>query len=294
MFAHNVHPTVGELERLAEAGSAVAHCPCSNAALGSGFFPMKRHLAAGVRIALGSDVGAGTGFGMLKEALQCYLLQRLMPEGVALRSRSSALPGDPRRGGSPRVGGGDGRFHSRQVGRFRLFTPARGQRARGRVVAGGESGAAAFGSAYAGRRGKRARGPGPRPGGAFVTLEEVNRMDRETFVATLGWVFEHSPWVAERAWPRRPFAGVAALHQAMAEQVAGALPEEQAALIRAHPDLGTRARMSSASSGEQAGAGPDHLTLEEYDQLQSLNSAYREKFDFPLSMRSKAAPGRIF
>ena len=68
---------------------------------------------------------------------------------------------------------------------------------------------------------------------------------------------------------------------AMAEQVMGALPEEQVALIRAHPDLGTRARMSSASSEEQAGAGLDHLTLEEYDQLQSLNSAYREKFSFP-------------
>jgi guanine deaminase len=84
VFAHNVHPAECELERLAEAGSAVAHCPCSNASLGSGFFPMSRHLAAGVRFALGSDVGAGTGFGMLKEALQCYLLQRLMPEGVAL------------------------------------------------------------------------------------------------------------------------------------------------------------------------------------------------------------------
>ncbi len=84
VFAHNVHPTEIELERLAGAGSAVAHCPCSNASLGSGFFPMSRHLAAGVRFALGTDVGAGIGFGMLKEALQCYLLQRLMPEGVAL------------------------------------------------------------------------------------------------------------------------------------------------------------------------------------------------------------------
>jgi guanine deaminase len=83
-LAQNVHPEESELARLAEAGSAVAHCPCSNAALGSGFFPMKRHLSAGVRFALGTDVGAGTGFGMLKEALQCYLLQRLMPEGVAL------------------------------------------------------------------------------------------------------------------------------------------------------------------------------------------------------------------
>jgi 2-oxo-4-hydroxy-4-carboxy-5-ureidoimidazoline decarboxylase len=53
------------------------------------------------------------------------------------------------------------------------------------------------------------------------------------------------------------------------------------ALIRAHPDLGTRARMSSASSGEQAGAGLDHLTLDEYEQLHRLNSAYREKFGFP-------------
>ena len=114
-----------------------------------------------------------------------------------------------------------------------------------------------------------------------MTLEEVNRMDREMFVAALGWVFEHSPWVAERAWPRRPFAGVEALHQAMVEQVVGALLEEQTALIRAHPDLGTRARMSSASSGEQAGAGLDNLTLEEYEQLHRLNSAYREKFSFP-------------
>jgi 2-oxo-4-hydroxy-4-carboxy-5-ureidoimidazoline decarboxylase len=114
-----------------------------------------------------------------------------------------------------------------------------------------------------------------------VKLDEVNQMDRETFVASLGWVFEHSPWVAERAWSRRPFASVEALHQTMAEEVAGALPEEQVTLIRAHPDLGTRAHMSSVSSGEQAGAGLDHLTLEEYEQLHRLNSAYREKFGFP-------------
>jgi 2-oxo-4-hydroxy-4-carboxy-5-ureidoimidazoline decarboxylase len=67
----------------------------------------------------------------------------------------------------------------------------------------------------------------------------------------------------------------------MEEQVAGAGAAEQVALIRAHPDLGTRARMSSASRGEQAGAGLDHLTLDEYEQLHRLNSAYREKFGFP-------------
>jgi guanine deaminase len=77
VLAHSVHSTPWELERMAAAGSAVAHCPASNAALGSGIFPMRRHLEAGVRCALGTDVGGGTGFGMLKEALQAYLSQRL-------------------------------------------------------------------------------------------------------------------------------------------------------------------------------------------------------------------------
>ena len=84
VFAHNVHATDGELERLAAAGSWVATCPCSNAVLASGTFPMRRHLAAGARFALGTDVGAGTGFGMWKEALQCYLVQRLLPDGALL------------------------------------------------------------------------------------------------------------------------------------------------------------------------------------------------------------------
>lgn len=84
VFAHNVHATGGELQRLAAAGSSVATCPCSNAALGSGIFAMRRHVAAGVRFALGTDVGAGTGFGLMKEALQCYLAQRLLPDGVLL------------------------------------------------------------------------------------------------------------------------------------------------------------------------------------------------------------------
>ncbi len=114
-----------------------------------------------------------------------------------------------------------------------------------------------------------------------MTLDAVNQMDRETFVATLGWAFEHSPWVAERAWARKPFAGVEALHQAMVDAVGEAAPEEQLALIRAHPDLGTRARISPASSGEQARAGLTHLTLEQYQHLHRLNSAYRAKFGFP-------------
>ena len=77
VLAHSVHSSRPELERMAAAGSYVAHCPSSNAALGSGIFPMRRHIEAGVGCALGTDVGGGTGFGMLKEGLQAYLMQRL-------------------------------------------------------------------------------------------------------------------------------------------------------------------------------------------------------------------------
>jgi guanine deaminase len=84
VMAHNVHPTDSELERLAGQGTAVAHCPCSNAALGSGLFPLRRHVQAGVRCALGTDVGGGTGFGLFKEGLQAYLMQRLAADGLPL------------------------------------------------------------------------------------------------------------------------------------------------------------------------------------------------------------------
>ena len=84
VMAHNVHTSASELGRLAASGTSVSHCPCSNAALGSGFFPLRKHLEAGVRCALGTDVGGGTGFGMLKEGLQAYSLQRLAPDGMLL------------------------------------------------------------------------------------------------------------------------------------------------------------------------------------------------------------------
>jgi len=84
VMAHNVHTTPSELERLAGAGTAVAHCPGSNAALGSGCFPLRRHVDAGVTCALGTDVGGGLGFGMLKEGLHAYLMQRLAPDPKVL------------------------------------------------------------------------------------------------------------------------------------------------------------------------------------------------------------------
>ncbi len=80
VLAHDVHATDVELEVLAARGTAVAHCPSSNSALGSGLFPLARHLDHGVRVALGSDVGAGTGFSLFKEGLQAYFVQRLLAE----------------------------------------------------------------------------------------------------------------------------------------------------------------------------------------------------------------------
>lgn len=84
VYAHNLHPCDRELDALAAGQAAVAHCPCSNAFLGSGLFSMRRHVARGVRVALGSDVGAGTGFGILNEALMAYKAQMLQPDGYRL------------------------------------------------------------------------------------------------------------------------------------------------------------------------------------------------------------------
>jgi 2-oxo-4-hydroxy-4-carboxy-5-ureidoimidazoline decarboxylase len=87
--------------------------------------------------------------------------------------------------------------------------------------------------------------------------------------------------VAERAWEKKPFATLDALHSAMTSVVAAASQEEQLALLRAHPDLGGRATMSDASSREQESAGLDALTRDELERLLTLNATYRERFGFP-------------
>lgn len=114
-----------------------------------------------------------------------------------------------------------------------------------------------------------------------VTLGEVNSLDRDEFVAVLGGIFEHSPWVAEQAWSSRPFTTVAGLYETMVVAVERASSEEQLRLICAHPDLGARAKMSAASASEQMEAGLDRLTAEEFERFRALNSTYREKFGFP-------------
>ena len=84
VLAHNVHVTDRELPRLAATDASVAHCPSSNGFLGSGLFPLRGHLAAGVRVALGSDVGAGTSLNLLSEACQAYQTQMVQTDGQRL------------------------------------------------------------------------------------------------------------------------------------------------------------------------------------------------------------------
>jgi OHCU decarboxylase len=122
-----------------------------------------------------------------------------------------------------------------------------------------------------------------------MTTADLNSMDQQSFVAALGWIFEDSPWVAERAFFARPFTGIDALHAAMIEQVEHATFAEQLALLKAHPDLGARASLSQASTNEQAAAGLDSLTPGELEQLHRLNAAYRGRFGFPFLLAVKCS-----
>ena len=122
-----------------------------------------------------------------------------------------------------------------------------------------------------------------------MTIAELDLLDRSSFVEAIGWIFEHSPWVAERAFDARPFVSLDGLHAAMTKQVEDATFAERLALLKAHPDLGARARLSAASTEEQAGAGLDSLTPTEFEQLQRLNAAYRSRFGFPFLLAVKGS-----
>jgi len=119
----------------------------------------------------------------------------------------------------------------------------------------------------------------------MITLEELNALPVEEFVALLGAIFEHSPWVAERAAKARPFGSRVELLDEMRSVVQRASADEQLALIRAHPQLGARGRnraqLTEASAKEQRRAGLDACTDEEFSRLIRLNAVYVEKFSFP-------------
>jgi 2-oxo-4-hydroxy-4-carboxy-5-ureidoimidazoline decarboxylase len=122
---------------------------------------------------------------------------------------------------------------------------------------------------------------------ATTTLAALNAADRAAFVALLAGVYEHSPWVAERAWNARPFADRNALAAALDRAVAGATREEQLDLIRSHPRLGARAPMAQRSEAEQSGAGLRTMTDNERARLIGLNEEYERRFGFPFILAVK-------
>jgi OHCU decarboxylase len=116
-------------------------------------------------------------------------------------------------------------------------------------------------------------------------MDAINGLDRAAFVERFGPLFESSPWVAEAAWQDRPFADRDELHEALVAAMYAAPRERKLALIRAHPDLAGKAAvegtLTNSSRREQAAAGLDRLTPDEYAAFTRTNAAYRERFGFP-------------
>ena len=128
--------------------------------------------------------------------------------------------------------------------------------------------------------------------GIHPVLEKANlkgrpvaAADRKQFLEVYGHLFDHSPWVVERAWAMRPFEDAKALHCAFLRVIAEALPAERLALARAHPELADKVAMAKGltrdSAKEQAGGGLDSLSPAEYEAFHALNRAYRDKHGFP-------------
>jgi len=117
------------------------------------------------------------------------------------------------------------------------------------------------------------------------SLEALNTCARGAFVAALGHLFEHSPWVAAETFEKRPFGDVEGLHAALCETMRKAPAERRLALVRAHPDLaGRMARqggLTSSSAREQSAAGLNRLAPAEAAEIERLNGAYRARFGFP-------------
>ena len=123
----------------------------------------------------------------------------------------------------------------------------------------------------------------------MMSIADVNAMAPKAFVATFGDVAEHSPWVAREAETSRPFASREALVKRFETALRSANRDAQLALLRAHPDLATRAKLTEDSSKEQAGAGLASLTPEEFARFTALNNRYKEGFGFPFIFAVKGA-----
>ena len=119
------------------------------------------------------------------------------------------------------------------------------------------------------------------------SLEELNAMSQTEFTQVLGDIWEDTPEIAANSWFSRPFTDFKDLYNSMVKIVEEMSEDKQLALIKAHPDLGSKAKMAEASVKEQAGVGLDSLNKEEYNFLLSLNQKYKAKFDFPFIIAVK-------
>lgn len=129
----------------------------------------------------------------------------------------------------------------------------------------------------------------------MITLEELNRADPQRFVALLEGIYEHSPWIAQRAVASAPFRSLPQLKHALADVVRTAAREEQIALVRAHPELAGKAMVARTltreSTGEQQAAGLTHCSPQELEALQRLNAAYNERFGWPFILAVRGPRG---
>jgi OHCU decarboxylase len=130
----------------------------------------------------------------------------------------------------------------------------------------------------------------------MTTLSDLNSCDSATFVERLRGIYEHSPWIPERAAARRPFASVTALKLALQEVVSAATLDEQLGLIRAHPELAGKAavagQLTAESTSEQAKSGLHLCSAEEFATLHQLNADYNAKFGFPFILAVKGPTGQ--
>ena len=117
------------------------------------------------------------------------------------------------------------------------------------------------------------------------TLQEINALGQDNFVAALGQLFEGPPWIVAEAWQARPFSALASLYGVLCTIMYKASSEQQLALLRSHPDLVGKAALagtlSPASTQEQASVGLDHLSAEEIATFSCFNQSYHDRFHFP-------------
>jgi beta-ureidopropionase / N-carbamoyl-L-amino-acid hydrolase len=128
-----------------------------------------------------------------------------------------------------------------------------------------------------------------------LTLDQLNAAPLQEAVHLLDGLYEHSPWIAELAMARRPFASLAALKHAMVQVLHAAGPEPQLTLIRAHPELAGKAMVSNTltaeSTTEQNKAGLTQCTPEEFAHIQQLNAEYNARFGFPFILAVRGPRG---